>query len=265
MTRDTRFCHMSRPSISVFFPCYNDAGTISVMVTRALQVLREVSDDYEVYVFDDGSSDDSREILAEVKRQYPDEFWYETHEKPYGYGGQIRAAIRAARKEWFFYTDGDAQYDARELKLLVEKISDEVDVVNGYKIKRQDPLHRILIGYAYQYFIKFIFNLQIRDVDCDFRLMRRKIFDVVELESDSGTITFEMVKKIQDAGYRFVEVPVNHFYRQYGTSQFFNFSRVGRTLLAIGGWWWRLVVKQEAKQQYAPKRALQLQGSRATE
>ncbi len=251
---------MSRPSISVFFPCYNDAGTISVMVTRALQVLREVSDDYEVYVFDDGSSDDSREMLAELKRIYPDEFWYETHETPYGYGGQIRAAIKAARKEWFFYTDGDAQYDARELKLLVDKIAPDVDVVNGYKIKRQDPAHRIVIGIVYQYFIKFIFNLQIRDVDCDFRLMRRKIFDVVELESPSGTITFEMVKKIQDAGYRFVEVPVHHFYRQYGKSQFFNFSRVGKTLLAIWGWWWRLVVKQEAVKQYQPKRMAQLRG-----
>lgn len=246
-----------KPAISVFFPCYNDAGTIAVMVIRALQVLREVSDDYEVYVFDDGSSDDSPAMLAELKRIYPDEFWYETHEKPYGYGGQIRAAIKAARKEWFFYTDGDAQYDARELRLLVEKISDDVDVVNGYKIKRQDPFHRILIGYAYQYFIKFIFNLQIRDVDCDFRLMRRKIFDVVELESASGTITFEMVKKIQDAGYRFVEVPVHHFYRQYGKSQFFNLSRVGRTLAAVGGWWWRLVVKHEAVKQYQPKRQAQ--------
>ena len=256
---------MPKPSISVFFPCYNDAGTINIMVLRALQVLRDVSDDYEVYVFDDGSTDDSVAVLEELKRVYPNEFWYETHAKPYGYGGQIKAAIQAARKEWFFYTDGDAQYDARELSLLVEKIADEMDVVNGYKIKRQDPLIRIVVGYAYQYFIKFIFGLKIRDVDCDFRLMRRKIFDVVELESTSGTITFEMVKKIQDAGYRFVEVPVHHYYRQYGTSQFFNFSRVGRTLAAVGGWWWRLVVKREAIKQYQPKRKAQLNQTAAPE
>ena len=256
---------MPKPSIYVFFPCYNDAGTINIMVLRALQVLRDVSDDYEVYVFDDGSTDDSVAVLEELKRVYPNEFWYETHAKPYGYGGQIKAAIQAARKEWFFYTDGDAQYDARELSLLVEKIADEMDVVNGYKIKRQDPLIRIVVGYAYQYFIKFIFGLKIRDVDCDFRLMRRKIFDVVELESTSGTITFEMVKKIQDAGYRFVEVPVHHYYRQYGTSQFFNFSRVGRTLAAVGGWWWRLVVKREAIKQYQPKRKAQLNQTAAPE
>ena len=67
-----------------------------------------------------------------------------------------------------------------------------------------------------------------------------------------------MVKKIQDAGYRFVEVPVHHYYRQYGTSQFFNFARVGRTLIAVWGWWWRLIVKQEAVKEYQPKRQLQI-------
>lgn len=252
-----------KPSISVFFPCYNDAGTIGVMVMRALQVLREVSDDYEVFVFDDGSKDDSLAILEELARAYPKEFWYRQNGKPSGYGGQIRAGLAAAKKEWFFYTDGDAQYDARELRLLVERISDEVDVVQGYKIKRQDPWIRILIGYAYQYFIEFIFNLQIRDVDCDFRLMRREIFDIVELESTTGSITFEMIKKIQDAGYRFVEVPVHHFFRSYGSSQFFNFGRVGRTLLQVWRWWYRLVVQKEAVIKFRAKREAQVAGHEA--
>ncbi len=244
---------MARPSITVFFPCYNDAGTIGVMVMRAIQVLREVSDDYEVLVINDGSTDDSRMILEELSRLYPREFCYENRTEPSGYGGVLRAGFAKATKQWVFYTDGDAQYDARELKLLVEKISDRIDVVNGYKIKRQDPLIRIMVGYAYQYFIKFIFGLTLRDVDCDFRIMRRCIFDVVELESTSGTITFEMMKKIQDAGFRLMEVPVHHYYRQYGQSQFFNFPRVARTLMAVWGWWWRLGFKQEARLKYRPK------------
>src|SRR5712691_52755 len=129
---------MSRPSISVFFPCYNDAGTIGVMVMRALQTLREVSDDYEVFVINDGSQDDSRLILEELQRIYPNEFRFENRTQPSGYGGVLCAGFKMASKEWIFYTDGDAQYDSRELKLLVEKISDDVDVVQGYKIKRQD-------------------------------------------------------------------------------------------------------------------------------
>ncbi|MDE3089202.1 MAG: glycosyltransferase [Chloroflexota bacterium] len=251
------------PSISVFFPCYNDAGTIGVMVMRAIQTLREVSDDYEVYIINDGSTDDSRLILEELSRLYPREFCFENRKQPSGYGGVLRSGFEKATKDWIFYTDGDAQYDARELKLLVEKISDDVDFVNGYKIKRRDPFHRIVIGILYQYFVKLLFGLKIRDVDCDFRLMRREIFDVVQLESTTGTITFELVKKIQDAGYRIVEVPVHHYYRQYGESQFFNFPRVARTLLAMIRWWWRLVVKQEAVKAYRGKREEQVASHRS--
>ena len=107
--------------------------------------------------------------------------------------------------------------------MLVDGVHDGVDMVNGYKIKRHDPLVRIWVGLAYQYFVKMLFGLVIRDVDCDFRLMRKPIFDVVTLESRSGTITFEMVKKIQDAGFCIKEAPVHHYYRQYGLSEFFNF------------------------------------------
>jgi glycosyltransferase involved in cell wall biosynthesis len=243
-----------KPSISVFFPCYNDAGTISVMVMRALQTLREVSDDYEVFVINDGSQDDSKLILEELARLYPNEFRFVNRDQPSGYGGVLCAGFAMAKKDWIFYTDGDAQYDSRELKLLAQKISDEIDLVNGYKIKRQDPFIRIIIGLAYQYFIQFIFGLRLRDVDCDFRIMRREIFDVIELESTTGTITFEMMKKIQDAGFRLAEVPVHHYYRQYGISQFFNFPRVAATLVRVFYWWWRLVVKQEARKKFAPKR-----------
>lgn len=249
---------MPKPTISVFFPCYNDAGTISAMVIRAIQTLREVSDDFEVLVINDGSADDSRLILEELARLYPKEFRFENRMCPSGYGGVLCAGFAMATKEWVSYTDGDAQYDARELKLLVEKVSSEVDLINGYKIKRRDPFIRIAIGYAYQHFIKWLFGLQLRDVDCDFRLMRREIFDVVKLESTTGSITFEMVKKIQDAGFRLIEVPVHHYYRQYGTSQFFNFPRVARTLLEVFRWWWRLVVKREAVHEYVSRRQAQL-------
>ena len=235
---------MRPKSISVFFPAYNDAGTIPTMIIRALQALPEVSDDYEVIVINDGSTDDTGRVLDEMSRLYP-QLRVIHHSQPSGYGGVLRAGFAAAQKEWIFYTDGDAQYDSRELALLARAAADGVDVVQGYKIKRHDPFHRVVIGLLYQYFVKFAFKLSIRDVDCDFRLMRRSIFDRVKLESTTGTITFEMVKKIQDAGYRIVEVPVHHWYRQYGLSQFFNFPRVARTLIALIGWWWRLVVLRE--------------------
>ena len=236
---------MKLSSLTIFFPCYNDGGTIATMIIRALQVAPSVADDFEILVINDGSQDDSALILDEMARIYPERLRVIHEPRPSGYGGVLRKGFSSARKEWIFYTDGDAQYDPRELIVLTEHLRPGVDMVNGYKIKRHDPIHRVWIGIAYQYFVKLVFGLVIRDVDCDFRLLRRSIFDVVKLESNSGTITFEMVKKIQDAGFKIAEAPVHHYYRQYGVSQFFNIPRVIRTLVDLMRWWWRLVIRRE--------------------
>jgi glycosyltransferase involved in cell wall biosynthesis len=236
---------MKLSSVTIFFPCYNDGGTIAAMIIRAMQTAKTVTDDFEICVINDGSQDDSALILDEMARLYPGYITVIHEPRPSGYGGVLRKGFASARKDWIFYTDGDAQYDPRELSALVENLHEGVDMINGYKIKRHDPLFRIWIGLAYQYFVKYLFGLVICDVDCDYRLMKRSIFDVVKLESQSGTITFEMVKKIQDAGFTIGEAPVHHYYRQYGVSQFFNIPRVVRTLFDLIKWWWRLVIIKE--------------------
>ncbi|NLF12717.1 MAG: glycosyltransferase family 2 protein [Anaerolineaceae bacterium] len=228
-----------RPSISVFFPAYNDGGTIPSMVLTALMALREVADDYEILVINDGSADYTAAVLDELASRYP-ELRVIHHERNTGYGGALRSGFSHATKELIFYTDGDAQYDPRELERLVAAWHDGVDLVNGYKISRSDPLHRVVIGRLYHWTVKLAFGLRLRDVDCDFRLMRRSIFDRVHLESDSGVICVELMKKVQDAGYRIAEVPVHHYHRAYGKSQFFNFRRVWRTGKQLWGLWWAL-------------------------
>jgi glycosyltransferase involved in cell wall biosynthesis len=232
-------------SISAFFPCYNDGGTIASMVLRVLVTLREITDDYEVIVVDDAGRDYAPVILAELERKYPGEVRVIRHEKNRGYGGALRTGFAAATKEWVFYTDGDAQYDPCELRVLVEGLREGVDVVNGYKIGRSDPVARKIIGRVYHYLVKFLFGFHLRDVDCDFRLIRRSIFDRLTLHSDHGTICLEMVKKMQDCGFRFAEAPVHHYHRAYGRSQFFNFPRLWRTARDLAALWWQLVVQKE--------------------
>jgi hypothetical protein len=126
--------------------------------------------------------------------------------------------------------------------LLVEALQNGVDVVNGYKISRNDPLIRIILGNLYNFLVRFAFGIHLRDVDCDFRLMRRSIFDAVQLTGNTGSICVEMVKKMQTAGYVFAEAPVHHYHRQYGISQFFNWSRLMRVGRALFDLWWKLVV-----------------------
>ena len=228
-------------SVSVFFPAYNDSGTIGSMVIRAVKAASELTPDYEVIVVNDGSTDATAEVADELARTYP-HVRVVHHGANRGYGGALQTGFRSATKEWIFYTDGDAQYDPAELALLWTQLSDNVDLVNGYKISRSDPLHRIVIGRVYHHIVSTLFGLTVRDVDCDFRLMRRSIFDRIHLEKTSGVICLEMMKKITDAQFRIVEVPVHHYHRAYGKSQFFNFRRIFKTGVDVLRLWLALVV-----------------------
>ena len=230
--------------LSIFFPAYNDSGTIASLVITALRTARKLTPDYEVIVVNDGSKDNTAEILDELAGTYP-EVRIVHHEKNRGYGGALRTGFATATRELVFYTDGDAQYDPAEMEVLWRRFDDRVDLVNGYKISRSDPLHRIVIGRIYHHTVKLLFGLTVRDVDCDFRLMRRSIFDKVHLEKNSGVICLEMMKKITDAGYRIAEVPVHHYHRAYGKSQFFNFRRLFRTAIDVFKLWFALVIRRE--------------------
>jgi len=233
------------PGLSVFFPAYNDSGTIASLVISAVKAAAALTPDYEVLVINDGSQDDTRQILDELARVYPAHVRIVHHATNRGYGGALRSGFEHASKDLVFYTDGDAQYDPSEMALLWPALTNDVDWVNGWKISRSDPLHRIVIGRLYHHAVKLLFGLKVRDVDCDFRLMRRRIFDVVQLDKNSGVICLEMMKKFQDAGFRVAEVPVHHYHRAYGKSQFFNFRRIARTGVDVLKLWWALVVRRE--------------------
>src|SRR3990172_10056986 len=185
------------------------------MVLMALKTLKDLTDDYEVIVVNDGSTDYTAEVLNELKQEH-ERVRIIHHERNRGYGGALITGFQNCTKELIFYTDGDAQYDVRELALLRNALTDNVDWINGYKISRSDPLHRKILGRIYHWIAKLFFGLRLRDVDCDFRLMRRIIFDKVRLESQSGVICVEMMKKFQDAGFSVVEVPVHHYFLAYG-------------------------------------------------
>jgi len=246
--------HASHPAgLSVFFPAYNDSGTIASMVIRAVQAAAKLTADYEIIVVDDGSSDATAQIADELAEKYP-HVRVVHHPTNRGYGGALQTGFRSATKELIFYTDGDAQYDPAEMADLWHKLTPEADLVNGYKISRSDPLHRIVIGQMYHHIVSILFGLSVRDVDCDFRLMRRRIFDRIELEKTSGVICLEMMKKIEDAGFRIVEVPVHHYHRAFGKSQFFNFRRIAKTGVDVMRLWFALVIvaKHRRRRRSAP-------------
>jgi glycosyltransferase involved in cell wall biosynthesis len=240
-----RLAHPDLPSLgpgvglTVMFPAYNDARTIGKLVEYSAALLPRVADSYEIVVVNDASPDDTGEVLAELQTRVPF-LRVVTHETNQNYGGALRSGFAHGTKALLFYTDGDGQYDPTELVELLPHI-DACGMVNGYKISRADHWHRILIGRLYHHTTKVMFGLRIRDVDCDFRLIRREALDRIHLTSARGSICAELVRKIQDAGYAIVEVPVHHYPRMAGQSQFFTPRHIARSLLWLSKLWAEII------------------------
>ena len=229
-------------SISAVFPCYNDAETIGGLIDDVYAALTPLVREVEVIVVNDGSADNSRATLDTLAK---DRAWLQVihHETNGGYGKALLSGFGAATYEWIFYTDGDAQYDAREAALLVPLATDEIDVVQGYKIGRGDPWHRKVIGRVYHHVVRRLFSLKVRDTDCDFRLFRRKLIVDRPLTSTSGVICVEMMRSWDRAGARFVETPVHHYFRPFGKSQFFRLPAIARSAKQLLALWWHMVIR----------------------
>ena len=235
------------PGLSIFFPAYNDSGTIASLVIRAVQAAAHAHARLR------GASSSTTaarttppQILDELARIYPEHVRIVHHPKNRGYGGALRTGFEHRDQGPASSTPTATRSTTRpRWRCSGRRMTDDVDWVNGWKISRSDPLHRIVIGRIYHHTVKLLFGLKVRDVDCDFRLMRRRIFDVVRLEKNSGVICLEMMKKFQDAGFRVAEVPVHHYHRAYGKSQFFNFRRIFRTGVDVMKLWWALVIRRE--------------------
>ena len=259
---DSRFRFSA--SLSVFFPAYNDASALPSLLDRTFETLRRVVVDYEVIVVNDGSSDNTAELLEELRKKYAPLLRVVTHDRNRGYGAALRSGFAAASKEYIFYTDGDGQYDPAELENLLRAATPAADLVNGYKLERSDPWHRIAIGWLYNTFARWLFRIRVRDIDCDFRLIRRSALDLGELHSTGGTICIELVRAMELSANQVVEIPVHHYARTYGRSQFFRIRSLAMTFLQLGRVFFQLVIapaltgaggpKQNQRPRLSPRR-----------
>ncbi len=220
-------------SLSVFFPAYNDAPSLPKLIGTTFATLEAHVADFEVIVVNDGSADNTEEVLRELKQQHGPRLKVVTHRINRGYGGALRSGFASATKEFVFYTDGDGQYDVSELPELLAQAGPDVGLVNGFKMKRHDPWHRIVIGALYNQFARRLFRVRLRDIDCDYRLIRNATLKSIQLTCTSGTICVELVKKIEATGTRVVEVPVSHLAREHGRSQFFRIKSLATTFVQL--------------------------------
>ena len=230
------------PSLSVFFPAYNDAPSLPALIAKTFAVLEEHVADYEVIVVNDGSRDQTAQVLDRLRAVHAPHLRVITHPENLGYGRALRSGFRAATREFVFYTDGDGQYDPGELPSLLALASPSTGLVNGYKLERHDPLHRVWIGQVYNFCARLLFRIRIRDIDCDYRLIRRALLDRIQLTSTSGTICVELVRKLELSGCQVAETGVHHYPRLHGRSQFFRVRSLAVTLVQLLRLWVRLVI-----------------------
>ena len=233
------------PSLSVFFPAYNDAPSLPKLLAKTFDTLELHVADYEVIVVNDGSYDNTAAVLEELRAQYGPRLRVVTHPQNRGYGGALRSGFEAAGKEFVFYTDGDSQYDVGELPRLLDLVGPDTGLVNGFKLERHDPAHRIWLGKTYNFCARLLFRIRIRDIDCDYRLIRRSLLQRIHLTSTSGTICVELVRKLEMTGCEVLETGVHHYPRLYGKSQFFRLRSLATTLYELVRLWVRVVILRQ--------------------
>lgn len=220
-------------SLTIFFPFLNDEGTVELMINNAYVLGKQITNDLEVIAIKGGKSkDQTNKKINEMKRKYPDLKIVDRTQNTEGYA-VIKHGFWNATKDWIFYTDGDAQYHLETdlIKLVEKQEKTDADIVNGYKRKRGDNLVRIFLGRVYKRLSKYLFNLRVRDVDCDFRLIRNSYLKKIKLESTDASILPELIKKLELAGAKFAEVPVAHFPRIWGKSNYTPFSLLKEKLV----------------------------------
>lgn len=224
------------PSLSIFMPCYNEEANVERVARAALEAGGRVTDDLEVIIVNDGSRDRTGEIADRLAGE--DARVRAVHNVPnQGYGGAVVRGLAEARKEWIFFTDGDGQFDMNEIPLLVALL-ERCDVAVGYRLKRADPWIRKVNAWAWCSLVRALFGLKVRDIDCAFKLLPRRLMSEIRLESRGALISTELLARAARAGFRIEEVGVHHYPRVAGSQTGANFRvilRAFRELFKLSG------------------------------
>ncbi len=232
----------ARPRLTFFFPAYNEEENAAETVQRALDEIGPMVDgSIEVLIVNDGSTDQTPAIADELAAADPRVRVH--HQANQGYGGALRSGFTHARGELIGFSDGDLQFDLREMSRLLKRLGDAerpVDAVIGFRIKRRDPPHRIFIAKSYNAIVSAAFGLRVRDIDCAMKLFRREVFDGLPLDADSPFLSAELLIKLRGRGTPMAQVGVNHFPRAAGTNTGASFRKIMRTFRDIGKLRWAL-------------------------
>jgi glycosyltransferase involved in cell wall biosynthesis len=236
----------ARPALTFFFPAYNEEANIERTVARAIDDIGPLAASLEVLAIDDGSTDRTPQLADELAAADPRVRVF--HQPNRGYGGALQAGFANARGELIAFSDGDLQFDLAELRRLLDRLADTsrpVDAVIGYRIKRRDPAHRLVIAKTYNAIVSVLFGLRVRDIDCAMKVFRRHVFDGLRLDSEGPFLSAELLIKLNARGVRMDQVGVTHYPRTAGQNTGASFLKIMRTFRDIFRLRWALWTDRE--------------------
>ena len=201
--------------ISAVLPAHNEEKVIAASVGAMVETLEGLGADYEVIVVDDGSRDRTADIVAGLSPSNP-HVRLVSHQSNRGYGAALWTGFTSATKELVFLTDSDKQFDVAELREFLPLL-DGADLVIGYREPRADPLIRRLNGWGWNAIVRLLFGYTARDVDCAFKLFRRRVLDHVNVHATGATFSAELLVKARRLGFVVRERRASHFPRPAGT------------------------------------------------
>ena len=204
-------------SLSIFFPAYNEEANIREAVEEAIRVVEESPyvGLYEIIIVNDGSKDGTLALARELETLYPAVRVLD-HGRNRGYGAALRSGIAAAKMDYIFFTDADLQFDIVELQHLLVHLG-QYQVAIGYRSPRKDPFMRLLNAYGWNALNRLLFGLQVRDIDCAFKVFRRELVQSLPLRSRGAMLSAEILIRLKRQGVAIKEVPVSHLPRVAGS------------------------------------------------
>ena len=222
---------MDNVSLSVVLPCYNEEANVERTTLAALDAVRAFATDFEIIIVDDGSQDRTGQLADQLTKKYPQ--IRAVHHRPNrGYGGALRAGFAAAAKDWIFFTDGDGQFDCREIPALLALLNQH-DIATGFRLDRKDSALRRFNGWGWTKICNLFLGLKLRDIDCAFKLFPRRLLGEIELHSQGALISAELLGKAARRGYRIGQVGVHHHPRLAGAATGANVKVILRAFIEL--------------------------------
>lgn len=202
------------PSLSFFFPAYNEQLNLPKLIEQADRVASKVAKRYELIVINDGSTDKTIETVTQLIKKYP-HLRIVSHAENQGYGAALKTGLHESRYEWIFFTDADLQFDMAELKKFIP-YTENFDIIIGWRTTRADGAKRAFNARLFKLYIDLLYRLHVRDIDCAFKLLKSQAVKKIRLDSSSAFTTTELLYKLKKRDVPFKELPVSHYPRSHG-------------------------------------------------